>query len=375
MHQKQRERTHDLLRSRGVDRALFAQPGNVTWLTGMPGPWRPGADMYMGGPSLVWYEAGTFTLITMDGLAATAGLFNEQPECRVVSYRGYSFTEQPAGAELLAQALQEIVAASGDTGTVGLEMRHLPAFLAEVVREGVGTAVGLQPIDNWLTPLRIVRTDEELDKMRQNFAFIAVGQAAAKTAVRPGNSELDVWYAIHTAMQEAAQATLPLGNDCTVGRRMGGPPQPVEILPTDSFIVDLSTIWQGYWSDSCVTYYATEPSAKQAKMHRIVAEALELAIDLARPGAVAREIDQEVRQFIVDAGFPAYPHHTGHGIGVLGHDAPRIVPHSDEVLRTGMVIMLEPGIYFPGETGVRLEQAVLIKEGLGEVLTQYDLGG
>jgi Xaa-Pro aminopeptidase len=328
--------------------------------------------MYMGGPSLVWYEAGAFTLITMDSLAATAVAFNEQPQCQVVSYRGYSFTEQPAGAELLAQALREIVVASGREGTVGLEMRHVPAFLAEVVREGMGTAVTLQPIDNWLTPYRIIRTEEELTKMRQNFALIEVGQAAAKTAVQPGNTELDVWYAIHTAMQEAAQATLPLGNDCTVGRRMGGPPQTVEILLTDSFIVDLSTIWQGYWSDSCVTYYATDPSPKQAKMHRIVAEALDLAIDLARPGALAREIDQKVRQFITDAGFPDYPHHTGHGIGVLGHDAPRIVPHSDELLQVGMVIMLEPGIYYPEETGVRLEHAVLIQDGPGEILTKYN---
>jgi Xaa-Pro aminopeptidase len=309
----------------------------------------------------------------MDSLAATAVAFNEQPHCRVIGYRGYSFTEPPAGAELLAKALQEIVTASGHSGTIGLERRHLPAFLEHAVREAAGAAVTLQTIDGWLTPLRIIRTAEELDKMRQNFALIEVGQAAAKTAVQAGNSELDVWVAIHTAMQEAAQAALPLGNDCTVGRRMGGPPQPVEILPTDSFIVDLSTIWQGYWSDSCVTYYAAEPSPQQVKMHRTVAEALDLAITLARPGAIARDIDQKVRQFITEAGFPAYPHHTGHGIGVLGHDAPRIVPHSNEVLEAGMVIMLEPGTYYPGETGVRLEHAVFITNGPAEIMSPYDL--
>lgn len=370
MHQEQRDHTHDLLRRRGIDCALFAHPGNVTWLTGMPAPWRAGAEMYMGGPSLVWYEAGAFTLLTMDGLAATATAFGEQPNCRVVSYQGYSFTEQPAGAELMAKALRKIVVGASTAGTIGVEMRHLPAFLAEVVKE---INALLQPVDDWLTLLRIIRTEEELDKMRQNFKLIEVGQAAAKTAVRPGNSELDVWYAIHIAMQEAAQMTLPLGNDCTVGRRMGGPPQPVEILPTDSFIVDLSTIWQGYWSDSCVTYYATEPSSKQAKMHRTVADALDLAISLARPGAIAREIDQKVRQFVINAGYPDYPHHTGHGIGVVGHDAPRVVPHSNEVLQAGMVVMLEPGIYYPSETGVRLEHAVLIQDGGCEVLTHYPL--
>ena len=184
---------------------------------------------------------------------------------------------------------------------------------------------------------------------------------------------MDVWFAIHNAMQTAAGQTLHLGNDCVVGRRMGGPALDIEILPTDSFIVDLSTILHGYWSDSCVTYYATEPSSKQVAMHRTVADALELAISLARPGAIAREIDQTVRQFVMDAGYPSYPHHTGHGAGVIGHEGPRITPHSEEILEAGMVIMLEPGIYYPGETGVRLEHAVLVTDNGPEIISPYDL--
>ncbi len=56
-------------------------------------------------------------------------------------------------------------------------------------------------------------------------------------------------------------------------------------------------------------------------MHRRVEEALEFGISLVRPGAVAREIDQKLRQFIANVGYPVYPHHTGHGIGVIGHQS------------------------------------------------------
>jgi Xaa-Pro aminopeptidase len=75
---------------------------------------------------------------------------------------------------------------------------------------------------------------------------------------------------------------------------------------------------------------------------------------------------------MANAGYPVYPHHTGHGVGVSGHEAPRLVPYNDEVLEEGMVIMLEPGIYLPGETSVRLEDAVLIQRNGVEVLTHHD---
>jgi Xaa-Pro aminopeptidase len=120
--------------------------------------------------------------------------------------------------------------------------------------------------------------------------------------------------------------------------------------------------WGGYWSDSCATYYADAPRPWQLAAHRAVAEALELAISLVRPGVRAGDIDVAVRTFLGQAGYPSYPHHTGHGVGVSGHEAPRIVPYSDEILETGMVIMLEPGIYWPGRHGVRLEDGVLVTE-------------
>ncbi len=97
-----------------------------------------------------------------------------------------------------------------------------------------------------------------------------------------------------------------------------------------------------------------------------------MGISLVQPGAVARDIDRQVREFIAAKGYPVYPHHTGHGVGVSGHEAPRLVPYSEEVLQAGMVIMLEPGIYFPGQTGVRLEDALLVTPTGAELLTHHD---
>jgi len=258
---------------------------------------------------------------------------------------------------------------------VGIEERDVPALVLAVLHHALPEGVDFVPIDGWLEPLRMIKTNEELVKLRENFALTDIGHAVARRAVAAGKREIDVWTEIHGAIQQAAGRRVPLGNDCVVGYRennIGGWPLAYEIRPHDSLIVGLSAILYGYWSDSCATYYAGEPTPKQVAMHRTALAALEFAISLVRPGAVAQEIDQKVRQFIAAAGYPVYPHHTGHSVGVIGHEAPRIVPYNEEVLQEGMVIMLEPGIYLPGETSVRLEDALLVTSDGVEVLTKHD---
>jgi Xaa-Pro aminopeptidase len=252
-------------------------------------------------------------------------------------------------------------------------MRDAPADMVMSLREIPG--VEEVPTDTWLDAFRRIKTAEELGKLKENFHLTDIGHAAARQAVKPGNREIDVWNAAHTAIERAAGQRVPLGNDCVVGYRQensGGWPLDYEIRPGDSMIVDLSTILHGYWSDSCAAYYAGEPSARQRALHQTAQRALDLGISLCKPGAVAREIDAQVRDLIRREGYPVYPHHTGHSLGVTAHEEPRLVPYNDQVLHENMVIMLEPGIYFPGETSVRLEDAVLVSRDGAQILTHHD---
>jgi Xaa-Pro aminopeptidase len=260
-------------------------------------------------------------------------------------------------------------------GKIGLEQRDVPAYFLEVIQNKAGKPVEFTLVDGWLEPLRAIKTAEELVKLRENFVLTDLGHAAARRAIAAGKREIDIWTEIHSAIQQHVGRRVPLGNDCVVGYRqqnIGGWPLDYEIRPHDSLIVDLSTIQHGYWSDSCATYFAGKPTTQQLAIYQVVSQALELAISLVRPGAVAKEIDRQVRQFIAAAGYPVYPHHTGHSVGVIGHEAPRIVPYNDETIEAGMVIMVEPGIYLPGDTGVRLEDALLVQSDGVEVLTKHD---
>lgn len=374
MHVEQRQRTHAKFKSAGISHALLANEQSVRWLTGYAPPMQLGTNLFSGGPALIWYEDGHFTLVVLDGMAGYAAGFEAQADCALVTYPGYTIQQPIAGADRLSEALQQVLPSSG-IKRIAVEQNALPLRIMHELRQALGTALDIAAIDGWLEPLRMVKTAEEIAKLRANFALTDIGHAAARTATQVGQREIDVWTAIHSAIQQSAGQRIPLGNDCVVGYRennIGGWPLDLEIRAGDSLIVDLSTILHGYWSDSCATYYASDPTAAQIKRHKMLEEALDFAISLVKPGAVAREIDQQVRNFVGDRGYAVYPHHTGHGVGVTGHEAPRIVPYCEDVLAEGMVIMLEPGTYEPGVGGARLEDAVLVTADGAEILTKHD---
>ena len=376
MHDDQRRRAAALLHAQRLDAALFASPASVTWLTGFAPPLQTGPHPFAGAPPLVWWDGTCFTLVVVDGLATLAAPFATEHDGRVLTYLGYTIDAPIDGARHLRTLLRSFwqeVRSAGRSRRVGVESWSLPAAIgAELTAQLGGEQVA---IDDWLKPLRMVKSAEEIAKLRANFQLTDIAHAAARRAAVVGAREIDVWLAAKSAVEAAAGARVPMGNDCVVGYRqenIGGWPLDHALRPGDSLIVDLSTILHGYWSDSCATYFADAADAHQRAIHTVVSQALALGASLLRPGAVAGDIDRRVRQFIANAGFPVYPHHTGHGVGVSGHEAPRITPYNQETLEAGMVILLEPGIYFPGETGVRLEDAFLITDEGAIQLTAHD---
>lgn len=373
MHTEQRNRTRQLLQQHQIDCAIFTNPHSVTWLTGFYAPPQLGQHPFAGAPPLLWYEDGRFVLHVVDGYADAADFFAREPDGELVTHLGYTVDQPIDGLTHLLEKLRRRWQTQ-QHARVGIESAHLPAAILLALQESMQPSA-VDSIDGWLQPLRMIKSAEELTKLAANFHLTDVGHHAARRAVAAGMREIDVWTAVHAAIEQEAGGRVPLGNDCVVNERMfniGGWPQTHPIRQDSAVIVDLSTLLHGYWSDSCATYVAGRLSPRLTEMHAVVSEALALGASLLRPGAVAREIDQRLRQFIAAAGLPVYPHHTGHSVGVSGHEAPRLVPYSDEVLQAGMVIMLEPGSYVPGEVGVRLEDAFLITATGAERLTHHD---
>jgi D-alanyl-D-alanine dipeptidase len=117
----------------------------------------------------------------------------------------------------------------------------------------------------------------------------------------------------------------------------------------------------GYCSDITRTVVVGPPSDEVEEVHDIVRRAQEAAFQAAGPGVAAQEVDRAARAVIEEAGYgDTFVHRTGHGIGLEEHEAPYIVRGNDEPLQVGMCFSLEPGIYLPGQFGVRIEDIVAV---------------
>ena len=364
MHRLQRQRAAQLLEEAGVELALFSDHDSVRWLTGLDLP----------APALLLFERGSFTLLADEGFA-DASAFAAEPDCAHLPFVGYTIQQPIDAPGRLADALRDLVAASsGLSGPIGVEEKSLPLACWQTLRDALPGCESVS-LEGRLLPLRAVKTEEELARIREGFRLVTIGQDAGRKAVRLGQREIDVWTEVQTAVEREAGKWMQMGNDCIVGHRpanIGAAPLDYEIIANDSLILDLSVVVDGYWTDSCATYYADQPTAQQVQMHKFVEEALAYAVSLIRPGEVAQEVDRKVRSFMAGGGYEVYPHHTGHGIGLTGHEAPRIVPYNQELIQEGNVIMLEPGIYIPGVTGIRLEDAFLVTADGAEPLSHHD---
>jgi Xaa-Pro dipeptidase len=142
------------------------------------------------------------------------------------------------------------------------------------------------------------------------------------------------------------------------------------LKPGDAIVIDAGDRVEGYRSDVTRTFFFGTPSPKMREIYGIVREAEAAAIDAARPGAPAEEVDLAARNVIERAGYGAFfTHRGGHGIGLDFHEAPICVRGNKSPLLPGMVLTAEPGVYLPGEFGVRLEDDILITEDGCEVIS------
>ena len=131
----------------------------------------------------------------------------------------------------------------------------------------------------------------------------------------------------------------------------------------DAVVLDFGGLMDGYGSDTTRTVCVGEPSAAVLEVHEIVRLAQQAGVDAVRPGVACQEVDRAARAVITDAGYgEQFIHRTGHGIGTTTHEPPYMIEGEEQPLVPGMCFSVEPGIYLPGEFGVRIEDIVTVTD-------------
>ena len=267
--------------------------------------------------------------------------------------RVYTWNEDEDPYALLATALKD----AGVTGAVGLEERTQFAFADRIARtSSTLSVVSAIPVT---AGCRAIKSPAELALMQlANDVTLKVYEAAWKS-LHPGMTNRDVSDLI---AQAYARTGFPGEASCEVGPFSAlphGSLQPQAIREGEVILLDDGCLVEGYQSDISRSFVLGKATDKQKRVFDIVHKAQAAALAAAHPGVQCQAIDAAARKVVEDGGFgPGYKyflHRVGHGIGMDGHEWPYLVRGNTQPLEVGMCFSDEPGIYIPGEFGIRLE--------------------
>jgi Xaa-Pro aminopeptidase len=297
-----------------------------------------------------------------------------------VRYDTQAHEEVKAAKVVIAkQALLEAAAAMLGQGrkrgkkTIGIEADHLTVAEKKRLASLLPARVNLKDARSVVEKARMVKDDDELTRIRAAVVLGAKLFDRAVEVLRPGVKEVEIAAEMELAARRAGAEEMSFPTIIAAGSRSALPhgrasAQPV---PSGAFVVcDFGVILSGYCSDQTRTVWVGRVSDEARTTYRAVRESQQAGIEAVRPGIAVGEVDAAARKVLRKARLGRFfTHSTGHGVGLEIHESPRVAKGQREILQPGMVITIEPGVYFPGKWGVRIEDMVVVTDGGCEVLT------
>jgi Xaa-Pro aminopeptidase len=290
--------------------------------------------------------------------------------------------EEVSGAKVIIapkaviNAAGEWIAARGKKSknwTVGIEAEHLTVAEKKQLADLSPSRVRLRSAPPLVDRARMLKDDEELTLVRQAVKLGATLFDRALEVLVPGTKESEVAAEMEYTARQAGAEAMSFPTIIASGARSAMPHGRAseQTIPSGAFVVcDFGVILAGYCSDQTRTVWVGAVPEEARNAYAAVKDAQETAIAAVGAGVSVGEVDAAGRKVLRKAGFGRYfTHSSGHGVGLEIHELPRIAAGQSEVLKPGMVITIEPGIYFPGKWGIRIEDMVAVTENGCEVLT------
>ena len=342
----------DIMRKTNTDLISLGPGAHMKWVLGF----HPHPD-----------ERPTLLLIGKDKEAFLVPSLNAEDTKMRCSIPCYEWVDEEGPNHCLNTAIHEIGSQHSRIVAIDETMR---ADFAKLIMDVLPDAhIGFA--ETTIGSLRMKKDLLEYQSLKENAAIADEVMQIVFASLKPDRTETEVAKIIqnefeirNAAMKFAIVASGPNG------ALPHHHPSSKVLTKGDSIVVDIGGQKGEYSSDITRVANLGKPSDEYMKVHSIVDQAVKTALNTAKPGVKAKEVDQAARKEIASAGFGKYfVHRTGHGLGIEVHEPPYITASSKTVLETGMVFSIEPGIYIPGKFGVRLEEIVILREDGPEILS------
>lgn len=215
------------------------------------------------------------------------------------------------------------------------------------------------------TPLRMRKSPDEIEAMKQSGAISddAVGMLIGEMLSGKTEAELKSWAEFemtNRGMTHGFSNLVATGQGTASPHHVSGDRLPQK---GDAAYLDIGGAYRHYWSDITRSFHIGKPSDKYVETYHRVREAQQLAFEAITPGVRACDVHMVAWNYLEKHGLAEYfIHRLGHGMGMDGHELPNLSPDSEIVLEPGMTFSCEPGVYFKGEWGIRIEDTVAVTE-------------
>jgi Xaa-Pro aminopeptidase len=347
------ERLREALRAARLDSLLVTHLPNIHYLCGFTG------------------SAGALLIASSTSTLFTDGRYTEQAREQVQGAKVVIKRKSPlaAAAEQLGRARRE----SRSRGlALGIEGQHMTVDARSTLAGMLPRQVYLREAPALVERARMIKDAHEIELIRAAAALGAGLYDHALAAIGPGAREVEVAAKMEYAARTGGAEGMSFETIVAGGPRSALPHARASnrAIEVGEFVVcDFGVILHGYCSDRTRTVYVGSASKEARGVYQAVLEAQLAAIAAVEPGARVGKVDRAARKVLQQSGLAKYfTHSTGHGVGLEIHEAPRLAQGQQEVLRPGMVITIEPGVYLPGKWGVRIEDMVVVTERGCEVL-------
>jgi Xaa-Pro aminopeptidase len=256
---------------------------------------------------------------------------------------------------------------------IGFEKDHLSVAALDAVRSFID-AKRIVLTSGMVEQLRSVKDDVEISILKTAFDISDRVFQKILGMIKPGLTELELsaeisyWHKKFGAENDSFDVIVASG---VRGSLPHGTASSKRIGNREFVTLDFGCLFAGYHSDMTRTICVGKPSPEMKRVYGIVLEAQQRGCDAVREGIAAKKVDAASRKYIASKGYGKYfGHSLGHGVGLDIHELPRIAPKSSDVLASGNVITIEPGIYIPKKFGIRIEDTVIVLNNGCEVLTK-----